>query len=450
MLNDVRVAIVWLLASSPVFAVMTSDRVGSHATVPGQMAFEVNVDGVVTLALAWESDPSVDWSHSCTAALITDRQILSSAHCFDGNRDGKVDEWQRTIPHVVAFDLAEGRVILSVALDETRFPPQWYESDEDADLAVLQLVEIAPAGAPRYPLYGGQDETSHPFVLAGYGDIGHGATGAEGPVLPYPLKQAGMNHYDAAFTDFLVYDFDSGETAHNALERLGIPSDLGYGMDEVSAAWGDSGAPTFIKGAIAGVVARGLQEPEFDYNDFADASWGEWGEDTRVSSYRTFLIDATNGLVRWVGVAGDFDQDGRLMVSDVDLLSQQIRSGIQDAAFDLTQDGRVDLRDHDSWVKQLRKTYFGDANLDGSFDGADFVNVIQTGQYEDAVEFNSTWATGDWNGDGDFTTSDLVGAFQDGGYEKRPCSCVAEIPEPTSIVMLIAGACGLLPLRPHR
>ena len=218
---------------------MTSDSAGSHATMPGQTAFGLNVDGVVTVA--WESDPSLLWFHSCTGALITDRQILSSAHCFDENRDGKVDDWLSGIPHVAAFDLAEGRVILPIALAETRFPPQWYETDEAADVAVLQLVDTAPVEAPRYPLYGGRDETSHPFVLVGYGHAGSGATGEEGPTIPYPLKQAGKNQYEVALSDFLVYDFDSGEPAHNALELLGIPSDLGYGIDEVSAAPGDSG-----------------------------------------------------------------------------------------------------------------------------------------------------------------------------------------------------------------
>jgi hypothetical protein len=58
----------------------------------------------------------------------------------------------------------------------------------------------------------------------------------------------------------------------------------------------------------------------------------------------------------------------------------------------------------------------GDANLDGRFDSADLLLVFQAGEYEDAVEDNSSFAEGDWNQDGDFTSSDLVWAFQTSRY----------------------------------
>ena len=57
----------------------------------------------------------------------------------------------------------------------------------------------------------------------------------------------------------------------------------------------------------------------------------------------------------------------------------------------------------------------GDANGDGLFNSADMVQVFQTGEYEDDIAGNSTFAEGDWNGDGDFTSSDMVMAFQAGG-----------------------------------
>ncbi|MEZ6115943.1 MAG: FG-GAP-like repeat-containing protein [Pirellulaceae bacterium] len=60
----------------------------------------------------------------------------------------------------------------------------------------------------------------------------------------------------------------------------------------------------------------------------------------------------------------------------------------------------------------------GDANRDGVFDSADFVQVFQAGQFEDEVRGNSIWETGDWNDDGDFDSADLVYAFTFGVYQK--------------------------------
>jgi hypothetical protein len=81
-------------------------------------------------------------------------------------------------------------------------------------------------------------------------------------------------------------------------------------------------------------------------------------------------------------------------------------------------------------VHDLKKTFFGDADLDGEFTSRDLVNLFQAGTYEDGLPGNSTWETGDWNGDRNFTSSDLVLAFQDGGYEQGPRASDHAVPEP--------------------
>jgi hypothetical protein len=133
--------------------------------------------------------------------------------------------------------------------------------------------------------------------------------------------------------------------------------------------------------------------------------------------------------VEWIGILGDINNDTLLDVNDIDLLSAGIRDGIENKRFDLNGNNIIDDADRTSWVKDLKKTYFGDSNLDGEFNSNDFVVVFQTGEYEDDTAGNSTWATGDWNGDGDFTSRDFVAAFQDGGYEKGPLAAQA-VPEP--------------------
>jgi hypothetical protein len=139
---------------------------------------------------------------------------------------------------------------------------------------------------------------------------------------------------------------------------------------------------------------------------------------------------------------GDFDFDHQLDVNDVDLLATQIRRGQSASRFDVDANGRVQTADLEIWVRELKRTWFGDANLDGEFNSVDLSSVFSLGGFEDEQRADSTWAGGDWNGDGHFTTTDLVVAFQDGGYEQGPRKSVAALPEPTgatSIWSLLAA-----------
>ncbi len=131
------------------------------------------------------------------------------------------------------------------------------------------------------------------------------------------------------------------------------------------------------------------------------------------------------------GLVGDFNGDGTLDAADIDALTSDVRANANTKKFDVTGDNLVNQDDRTKWVNDLRKTYFGDSNLDGQFNSSDFVSVFGAGQYEDAVAGNSQWATGDWDGDGEFNSSDFVKAFQSGGYEMGPRAAVAAVPEVT-------------------
>jgi hypothetical protein len=146
------------------------------------------------------------------------------------------------------------------------------------------------------------------------------------------------------------------------------------------------------------------------------------------------------------GAPGDFNKDGTLDVVDIDRLSAEVRSGDHDGVFDLNADDLVDELDRAVWVERLRKTYFGDSNLDGQFNSTDLVLVFQAAQYEDAELGNSTWTTGDWNGDAEFTSRDLVLAFQGGGFEKGPRPSHA-VPEPGGMTIGLLSLTLLVRLR---
>ena len=106
--------------------------------------------------------------------------------------------------------------------------------------------------------------------------------------------------------------------------------------------------------------------------------------------------------------------------------------------FDLNSDGAVDAKDHHFWVKNLKLTWYGDANLEGEFNTGDMNEVLVAGKYEQGWldEWGSiygeraTWSEGDWNGDGVFDRSDMVTAFVDGGYEKGLRAEAVAVPEP--------------------
>ncbi|MCA9215877.1 MAG: LamG domain-containing protein [Planctomycetales bacterium] len=146
------------------------------------------------------------------------------------------------------------------------------------------------------------------------------------------------------------------------------------------------------------------------------------------------------------GLLGDFDADGLLTATDIDLLSAAVRDGDMSTKFDVNADGSVNQDDRATWVNELKNTFFGDSNLDGEFNSSDFVTVFTAGEYEDGIANNSTWGEGDWNGDGDFDSSDFVAAFSSGGYEKgtRPA---AVVPEPTLSYWIVGLSLVTLSLR---
>ena len=65
--------------------------------------------------------------------------------------------------------------------------------------------------------------------------------------------------------------------------------------------------------------------------------------------------------------------------------NDQIAAGTNDSAFDMTGDGNVDMDDLDAWLAEAGEAnlgpgqsyQYGDANLDGIVDGADFVLQIK-------------------------------------------------------------------------
>jgi uncharacterized protein YjbI with pentapeptide repeats len=145
--------------------------------------------------------------------------------------------------------------------------------------------------------------------------------------------------------------------------------------------------------------------------------------------------------------AGDFDASGLLDISDVQMLQSRMRGLLHSLPakqwwlpidmYDVNADSNMDKGDLLYWIHELKRTWIGDANLDGEFNSGDLVLVLTAGEYEDMLADHSNWATGDWDADGDFTSSDLVFALADGGYEQGPRPAAAAVPEPSSLVLVV-------------
>jgi secreted trypsin-like serine protease len=286
---------------------VTSDSAGSHTTTPAVNAFGVNVDGVAELIV---STPRGTFGGT-GSLLLGGQSLLTAAHVVS-NSSGVVDATNVQ----VIFHTSAGTVILnsSVVAKNASYDGN---TSHGNDLAVVTLSAPVVSTVPRYDIYRGTSEIGATSVKVGYGLSGIGSSGTNSVSFPFGTKRAGLNEYDRDARDVLsalgggsnpfggslpnagltiAYDFDSGSANNNAFafNPINYGSDLGFGADEVGAAPGDSGGPTFILDSgvykIAGVTSYG-----FGFNGLPDSSpgtnssWGEVAVDARVAGYQSFI-----------------------------------------------------------------------------------------------------------------------------------------------------------------
>lgn len=154
-------------------------------------------------------------------------------------------------------------------------------------------------------------------------------------------------------------------------------------MDSNSAADGKNASLTFTAASAA---------------TYYVAVEGEGGAGDYVLSLGGSVID------------GDFDDDGDYDCHDIDALTTAIAAGSTDLSFDLTGDGDLNLADRDAWLAEgalangFASPYLlGDANLDGTVNGMDFL-------IWNANKFTATagWCNGDFNADGSVNGGDFL------------------------------------------
>lgn len=290
--------------SSPLYTTYDSNYNSDDYVVTPPSFF----DGVAALEVTTTN--SGNWSGS--AALLRDgNHVLTAAHMVTDDSGAFVADHAK-----VTFQYAGDKWSSNVAAYHVY--PAW-DGDrlKGNDLAVLELTSAVPLEVPRYDIYRGSDEVGQVGKKAGWGGTGSGSTGeVYWDSALFPKMRHGLNKYDAEAdlmmaalglvpgVDFvsgavLQYDFDNGQPQNDAFGFFFGLSDLGEGIQEVMSATGDSGGPTFIDDRIAGITSYGITllsddetTSDIDYAQFdgyPNSSFGEFGGDTRVSYYTSWI-----------------------------------------------------------------------------------------------------------------------------------------------------------------
>lgn len=179
-------------------------------------------------------------------------------------------------------------------------------------------------------------------------------------------------------------------------------------------------------------------------SNFGDMTQSENWDTTQGNARIGFPYDAQEGksekshimqFMFTVGPPGDFNADSKLHSEDLDLLAAEIQNGFYEDRFDLNADGVVDFEDRRYWVEDLKSTFLGDANLDGTVDAGDLNNLALNWQSPSTA----TWAMGDFTGDGNTNAADLNLLALN--WQSGPQAAIsgASVPEPTSALLLAVG-----------
>ncbi|MCA9167147.1 MAG: pentapeptide repeat-containing protein [Planctomycetales bacterium] len=212
-------------------------------------------------------------------------------------------------------------------------------------------------------------------------------------------------------------------------------------------------ASVFINGSLARASLRGANLMTADLSQ-ANLTLAEFDGETVYNDDTLFPAEfdpVAAGLTHHDSIRGDYNGNLTIDAEDIDVLRLKVpRTGFRDSdpagAFDLNEDGRLDIGDRQMWVTDIAQTWYGDTNLDRVFDSGDLIEALSSGLYEQSPRVTRAgWASGDWNGDGRFDSEDFVVAIADGGYDagNRGAALDRAVPEPLTVWPLILG-CALL------
>ena len=276
------------------------------------------------------------------------------------------------------------------------------------------------------------NNSAHPVMMTAYPALDIGLV--LDPVDAQGDDQVGFGQEGAGGFQWMTLEIIADST--------GLPGGgVGLGTAEARLTSATSGN-TLWMGTVdsnRGSVASTSGAPALVYLDFGSSA--EFPE-FNFAVYDNFTIEQLASTV-----SGDFDDNGFYECADVDALVVEIVAGTNNADFDLTGDTFVNGDDLDAWLAEAgdvggltasgNPVLKGDANLDGSVDGGDFL-TWNTNKFQPIA----AWCSGDFDASGSVDGGDFL---LWNTFKFQNADGVSSVPEPASglwlLASLLAAAC---------
>ena len=214
---------------------------------------------------------------------------------------------------------------------------------------------------------------------------------------------------------------------------------------EAQGVTGDSGGAAFRKNGPLWELSGLIHSVSLEENQPGGPTTAVYRNDTFIADLSKYAAQLRT-LADFGPAPGDFDRDGLLSLSDIDLLSQQVRTGSKILHFDLNGDYLVDEPDRQTWLS-LRDVVAGDADLNGDVSFSDFVSLANH------FALSGGWGEGDFDGNGMVEFGDFVSLANNFGTSAATASQAgalarnAAVPEPSAVGLLSLALLGVVGLR---